>query len=136
MDAGEIFKAEFVGAMGAVPRTRFLHLSLRLLARSLGPIISTLPPTAPSLRRELFAALLAADLRCRMLTRPPASVRPYIGHRSICQDRGGLKANRIELHAFPCCSAADGDAFRGSRLRSIAGAFFGRECLAGPRLGG
>src|SRR5580704_5150080 len=38
VDAGEIFKAEFVGAVGAVPRTRFLHLSLRLLARSLGSI--------------------------------------------------------------------------------------------------
>src|SRR5580700_10459692 len=34
VDAGEIFKAEFIGAVGAVPRTGFLHLSLRLLARS------------------------------------------------------------------------------------------------------
>src|ERR1700680_1545489 len=39
VDAGEIFKSEFVGAVGSVPRTRFLHLSLRLLARSLGPIV-------------------------------------------------------------------------------------------------
>src|SRR5580700_723520 len=123
MDAGEIFKAESVGAVGAVPRTRFLHLSLRLLARSLGPIISTLPPTAPSLRREHFAALLAADLRCRMLARPPASVRPYIGHRSICQDQVRLKPNLIGLHAFLCCSAADAGTFRATRLRSIAGAF-------------
>src|ERR1700675_147599 len=104
VDAGEIFKAEFVGAVGAVPRTRFLHLSLRLLARSLGSIFwpdrTTLSPTAPSLRRELFAVLLAADLRCRILTRPPASVRPYIEHRSFCQDQVSLKPNRIGLHAF------------------------------------
>ena len=33
VDAGEIFKAEFVGAVSAVPRTRFLHLSLRLMAQ-------------------------------------------------------------------------------------------------------
>src|SRR5258708_20945261 len=99
MDASKIFKAEFVGAVGAVPRTCFLHLSLRLLARSYRHF------------RQLRRAL-AADLRCRILTRPPASVRPYIEPHSICQDQVGLKPNRIGLHAFPCCSAADAGSFR------------------------
>src|SRR5580704_13764304 len=56
VDAGEIFKAEFVGAVGAVPRTRFLHLSLRLLARSLGSIfwldLFDTSANAPSLGRQ------------------------------------------------------------------------------------
>src|SRR5580693_7759572 len=110
MDPGEIFKAEFIGAVRAVPRTRFLHLSLRLLARSYRHF------------RQLRRAL-AADLRCRMLTRPPASVRPYIEPHSICQDQVRLKPNRIELHAFLCCSAAEPARLRVAWLRSIAGAF-------------
>src|SRR5580704_4887591 len=114
VDAGEIFKAEFVGAVRAVPRTRFLHLSLRLLARSYRHFANCAEPC-----REL----LAADLRCRMLTRPPASVRPYIEPHSFCQDHVSLKPNRIGLHAFPCCSAADTGSFRAAWLRSIAGAF-------------
>jgi hypothetical protein len=58
-----------------------------------------------------------------MLTRPPASVRPYIEPHSFCQDHVSLKPNRIRLHAFLCCSAAEAGAFRPAPLRSIAGAF-------------
>jgi hypothetical protein len=32
MDAGEVFEAEFLGAVRAVPHTRLLHPSLRLFA--------------------------------------------------------------------------------------------------------
>src|SRR5580704_3876258 len=68
-----------------------------------------------------------------MLARPPASVRPYIEPHSFCQDRGDLKANRIELHAFPCCSAADAGPF-GLRSNHESWRFFGAKCPIGARL--
>src|ERR1700692_354207 len=119
MDAGEIFKAEFVGAVGAVPRTRFLHLSLRLLARSLGPIVSANPLIAP----EPSPPTLGRRLATLNITRPPASVRPYIEPHSFCQDQVRLKPNRMGSHAFLCCSAAEPARFRMVCLHSITGAF-------------
>src|ERR1700731_410000 len=52
VDAGEIFKAEFVGAVGAVLPTRFLHLSLRLLARSYDTFANCAEPWPRTLGRR------------------------------------------------------------------------------------
>src|SRR4029077_13903951 len=99
-------------------------LSLRLLARSY--------------RHVLLRRALAADLR--ILTRPPASVRPYTEPHSFCQDQAGLKPNRIELHAFPCCSAAEGGALAQRSWLPLPALFWQGISLAGPgpgpRLGG
>ncbi len=73
MHAGEVFEAEFIGAVRAVPHSRFLHPSLRLLARA-------------ACRKHVGnPGPWTAAARCRM--RPPAGRRPYIGHPSMCQER-------------------------------------------------
>ena len=83
--AGEVFKAEFVGAVRAVPHTRFLHAKPPLVARLDG---ARDPPQMSA------------------VTRSQEARDPIAEHPSICQDRNVLKPNRKISRSFRRCSAA------------------------------
>ena len=111
VDAGEIFEAEFVGAVGAVPATRFLHRSLRLTAQ-ISAHLSSAPEPCP-----------AGWRRCATPIHPPASVDPISSDAASAKIdfASRLTGGRARIPVLHC------NARRVFRLRGvtrIAGAFW------------